>query len=58
MNCGHLFGQRLNQNNIVEVLEWSGQPYGSAWVNRQAYQYLLEVTDNSRTLTQTVGWYF
>jgi hypothetical protein len=45
INFGHLFVQRLNQNNIVEVLEWSGQPYGSAWVNRQAYQYLLEVTD-------------
>ncbi|XP_023340212.1 BTB/POZ domain-containing protein 7 [Eurytemora carolleeae] len=33
---------RLNQNNIVEVLDWSGQPYGSAWVHRQAMQYLLE----------------
>jgi len=34
--------QRLNHTNIAEVLEWSGQPYGSAWVNRQAHQYLLE----------------
>ena len=28
----------------VEVLDWSGQPYGSAWVHRQAMQYLLEVS--------------
>lgn len=41
-NCEDAIVQRLNQSNIVEVLEWSGQPYGSAWVNRQAYQYLLE----------------
>jgi len=34
--------QRLNHTNIAEVLEWSGQPYGSYWVNRQAHQYLLE----------------
>ena len=28
---------------LVDVLEWSGQPYGSAWVHRQTMQYLLEV---------------
>ena len=30
------------QGNIAEVLEWSGQPYGSPWVHRQAHQFLLE----------------
>ena len=30
--------QHLHQ----QVLEWSGQPYGSAWVHRQANQFILE----------------
>lgn len=25
-----------------QVLDWSGQPYGSAWVHRQAHQFILE----------------
>ena len=33
-NCEDAIVQRLNQGNIAEVLEWSGQPYGSPWVNR------------------------
>jgi len=41
-NCDDAIVHRLNQTNIVEVLDWSGQPYGSAWVHRQAMQYLLE----------------
>jgi len=41
-NCEDAIVHRLNHNNIVEVLEWSGQPYGSAWVHRQSMQYLLE----------------
>jgi BTB/POZ domain-containing protein 7 len=38
-NCEDGIVQRLNQSNIAEVLEWSGQPYGSAWVNRQVTEY-------------------
>ena len=41
-NCEDAIVQRLNHTNIAEVLEWSGQPYGSAWVHRQAQQFLLE----------------
>ena len=41
-NCEDAIVQRLNQGNIAEVLDWSGQPYGSPWVNRQAHQFLLE----------------
>ena len=41
-NCEDAIVQRLNQTNIAEVLDWSGQPYGSAWVHRQAHQFLLE----------------
>ena len=41
-NCEDAIVQRLNETNVVEVLEWSGQPHGSAWVHRQTMQYLLE----------------
>ena len=41
-NCEDAIVQRLNQTNIADVLDWSGQPYGSPWVNRQAQQFLLE----------------
>ena len=41
-NCEDAIVQRLNQDNIADVLEWSSQPYGSPWVNRQANQFLLE----------------
>ena len=41
-NCEDAIVQRLNETNVVEVLEWSGQPHGSAWVHRQTIQYLLE----------------
>ena len=41
-NCEDAIVQRLNPANICEVLDWSGQPYGSAWVHRQAHQFLLE----------------
>ena len=41
-NCEDAIVQRLNQTNLADVLDWSGQPYGSPWVNRQAHQFLLE----------------
>ena len=41
-NCEDAIVQRLNQTNIADVLDWSGQPYGSPWVNRQAHQFLLD----------------
>ena len=41
-NCEDAIVQRLNQTNIADVLDWSGQPYGSPWVHRQAQQFLLE----------------
>ena len=43
---GHILpelrGAETEPDNIAEVLDWSGQPYGSAWVHRQAHQFLLE----------------
>lgn len=38
-NCGV---QRLNQTNIAEVLDWSGQPYPFGSAYRQVHQFLLE----------------
>ena len=34
--------QYLNINNVVSILNWSLNPYGSSWIAKQAYQFLEE----------------
>ena len=41
-SCEDMLMQCLNINNVVTILNWSLNPYGSSWISRQAYQFLEE----------------
>ena len=41
-SCEDMLMQYLNINNVVTILNWSLNPYGSSWIARQAYQFLEE----------------
>ena len=34
--------ENLSLENLVSILQWSSEPHGSAWVHRQALNYLQE----------------
>ncbi|XP_077998470.1 BTB/POZ domain-containing protein 7-like [Glandiceps talaboti] len=40
--CEDIIAESLSQDNFIAVLNWSSQPHGSQWVNRQAMHFLRE----------------
>ena len=42
MSFQDMLMQYLNINNVVSILNWSLNPYGSSWIAKQAYQFLEE----------------
>ena len=47
--CEDLLMQTMTTHNVVDILHWSLEPQGSAWIARQAYQYLEEEFYNFST---------
>ena len=42
LGCEDIIIDSVNVENIINVVDWSSQPHGSAWVHRQALNYLRE----------------
>ena len=40
--CEDLLMQLMSVENVVTILNWSLKPHGSAWISRQALQFLEE----------------
>uniref|UniRef100_A0A0K2U366 BTB/POZ domaincontaining protein 7like [Nasonia vitripennis] n=1 Tax=Lepeophtheirus salmonis TaxID=72036 RepID=A0A0K2U366_LEPSM len=41
-NCEDFLAQSLRPENVIPILDWSLKPHGSAWIRRQAFQYVQE----------------
>ena len=41
-SCEDVLMQLMTTQNVIDILQWSLQPHGSAWIARQAQQFLEE----------------
>ena len=41
-SCEDVLMQLMTTRNVIDIHNWSLQPHGSAWVARQAHQFLEE----------------
>ena len=41
-SCEDVLMQLMTTQNVIDILQWSIQPHGSAWIARQAHQFLEE----------------
>ena len=41
-SCEDVLMQLMTTQNVIDILQWSTQPHGSAWIARQAQQLLEE----------------
>ena len=53
--CEDLLMQTMGIHNVVDILHWSLEPQGSAWIARQAYQYLEEEFYNFSSNVELLG---
>jgi len=42
LGCEDIIAESLNMDNLPAVLQWSGEPHGSSWVQQQAMHFLRE----------------
>ena len=53
--CEDLLMQLMSVENVVTILNWSLKPHGSAWISRQALQFLEEEFFNVSNKMEVLG---
>ena len=54
-SCEDVLMQLMTTQNAIDILHWSLQPHGSAWIARQAYQFLEEDFFSFASNTEILG---
>ena len=54
-SCEDVLMQLMTTQNVIDILQWSLQPHGSAWIARQAQQFLEEDFFSFASNTEILG---
>ena len=54
-SCEDVLMQLMTTQNVIDILQWSLQPCGSAWIARQAYQFVEEDFFSFASNTEILG---
>ena len=54
-SCEDVLMQLMTTQNVIDILQWSLQPHGSAWIARQAHQFLEEDFFSFASNTEILG---
>ena len=54
-SCEDVLMQLMTTQNVIDIQQWSLQPHGSAWIARQAQQFLEEDFFSFASNTEILG---
>ena len=54
-SCEDVLMQLMTTRNVIDILNWSLQPHGSAWMARQAYQFMEDEFFSLTSNTEILG---